>query len=115
MICIDARRQLVKRGDCDIKLSAREFRLFLLLHNNQNRVVPVQELIGVTHGYDTTKEQASSLLRPLVRSIRRKLGYQVGENSCIRNVRGIGYQYLEYKDTRSIAAAGSEIAMVNVR
>ena len=115
VICIDARRQLVKRGDCDIKLSAREFRLFLLLHNNQNRVVPVQELIGVTHGYDTTKEQASSLLRPLVRSIRRKLGYQVGENSCIRNVRGIGYQYLEYKDTRSIAAAGSEIAMVNVR
>jgi DNA-binding response OmpR family regulator len=106
VISIDTRRQLIKKHGYEIKLSAREFRLLLLLHDNQNRVVPVQELIGVTHGYSTTRKQASNLLRPLIRSIRRKLGYEVGENGCIRNVRGIGYQYIEYGHTGSPAAAG---------
>jgi DNA-binding response OmpR family regulator len=96
-IKIDSRRQLVKHCGCEIELSAREFRLLLLLHNNRNRVVPMQELIGATHGYKTTRSQASNLIRPLVRSVRRKLGYRNGENGCIRNVRGIGYQYVEYK------------------
>jgi DNA-binding response OmpR family regulator len=93
-INLDTRRQLVERCGSKIKLSAREFRLLLLLHDNQSRVVPVQELIDVTHGYNMTRNQASNLLRPLIRSIRRKLGYPVGENGCIRNVRGIGYQFI---------------------
>jgi DNA-binding response OmpR family regulator len=32
------------------------------------------------------------LLRPLVRSLRRKLGYGVGELGCIESVRSIGYR-----------------------
>jgi DNA-binding response OmpR family regulator len=96
VLCIDTRRQLVKYLGCEIKLSAREYRLLLILYDNQHRVVPVEELIRLTHGYHTTRSQASSLLRPLVRSIRRKFGHQVGEYGCIRNVRGIGYQYIEF-------------------
>ena len=114
-INIDTRRQLVQHCGCEIKLSAREFRLLLLLHDNQNRVVPVQELIGVTHGYDATRNQASSLLRPLVRSIRRKLGYQVGEKGCIRNVRGIGYQYVEYSNLDKKTAFTQDIPRINMR
>jgi len=38
--------------------------------------------------------EAGALLRPLVRSLRRKLGYPVGEMGCIENVRGVGYRLL---------------------
>ncbi|TFG73763.1 MAG: response regulator transcription factor [Anaerolineales bacterium] len=95
-LTIDTKRQIVNHGGCEITLSAREYRLLLFLYNNQNRVVPLQELISCTHGMRSNSEKAGQLLRPLVRSLRRKLGYQAGENSCIRNVRGIGYQYIEY-------------------
>lgn len=107
-ISIDTQRQLVERDGSEIKLSAREFRLLHLLHANQNRVVPIQELIGATHGSNISSQQASNLIRPLVRSIRRKLGYQAGESSCIRNVRGIGYQYIEYRDVSRDAMANTE-------
>ena len=108
-------RQLVKHCGCEIKLSAREFRLLLILHDNQNRIVSVQELISSTHGYNTTKNQASNLLRPLVRSLRRKLGYRVGENGCIRNVRGIGYQFIEYRNSSKNAGSSQDMPQINMR
>jgi two-component system OmpR family response regulator len=93
---IDTRRQLVNFSGKEIKFSAREFRLLFALYENRHRVVPVEELLGITHNLTAPKKLSSDLLRPLVRSIRRKLGFPVGENGCIRNVRGIGYQYIDY-------------------
>jgi two-component system OmpR family response regulator len=75
-----------------LELSAREFTLLEYLAHRLNQVVSVQELIRVTHGLDTDPLESGTLLRPLVRSLRRKLGYSVGDMGCIENVRGVGYR-----------------------
>ncbi len=80
-----------------INLSAREFRLLEHLACQTNNVVPLQELIQVTHDLDTDPVEAGALLRPLIRSLRRKLGYAAGDMGCIENVRGVGYQLLPPK------------------
>jgi DNA-binding response OmpR family regulator len=73
-------------------LSAREFTLLEKLARRVNMVVSPQELILATHGLETDQEEAGTLLRPLIRSLRRKLGYPVGEIGCIEAVRGVGYR-----------------------
>lgn len=75
-----------------IRLSAREFTLLEHLARLAGQVVSPQELIRTTHGLNTDYVEAGSLLRPLIRSLRRKLGYAVGEMGCIENVRGVGYR-----------------------
>lgn len=77
-----------------VHLSAREFKLLACLVKSAVRVVPAQELVQQTHGLETDSQDASALLRPLVRSVRRKLGYAVGDMGCIENIRGIGYQFI---------------------
>jgi len=74
-----------------VKLSAREFTLLEYLARRANQMVSLQELIRATHGLDTDHVEAGALLRPLIRSLRRKLGYPVGDMGCIENVRGVGY------------------------
>ncbi|MCB0215364.1 MAG: response regulator transcription factor [Chloroflexi bacterium] len=75
-----------------IKLSAKEFALLEHLGRNQGRVVSAQDLIKITHGLTTDYVEAGTLLRPLIRTLRRKMGYDVGEMGCIENVRGVGYR-----------------------
>ena len=81
-----------------IELSAREFALLEHLAHRANQVVSPQELIQVTHGLKTDYGEASSLLRPLIRTLRRKLGYSVGEMGCVENVRGVGYRLVPPDD-----------------
>ena len=76
-----------------VELSAREFRLLETMTQRAGMVVPLSDLIWVTHGLRTDYADAGSLLRPLIRSLRRKLGYPAGELGCIRNVRGVGYRF----------------------
>ena len=77
-----------------VRLSAREFRLLACLAQQQGRVVPLVELVQATHDLDTDRKEAGTLLRPLVRSVRRKMGYKAGQMGCIENVRGVGYRLL---------------------
>jgi DNA-binding response OmpR family regulator len=42
--------------------------------------------------------EAGALLRLLIRSLRRKLGYPVGEMGCIENVRGVGSRLIAPDD-----------------
>jgi DNA-binding response OmpR family regulator len=74
-----------------IDLSAREFRLLHRLAQEPAVVVPMEEIIRATHRLTTDFTEASSLLRPLVRTLRRKLGYRAGDMGCIQNLRGVGY------------------------
>lgn len=78
--------------DKPLQLSAREFILLSVLAKRANLVVAPQDLIRATHGMDFDHEEASTLLRPLVRTVRRKLGYPVGEMGCIEVVRSVGYR-----------------------
>jgi DNA-binding response OmpR family regulator len=73
-------------------LSSREFKLLAYLASQADRVIPLQDLVHVTHDLETDRVEAGTLLRPLIRSIRRKLGYAAGQMGCIENVRGVGYQ-----------------------
>ena len=81
-----------------VELSAREFRLLECLAQRASRVVPLGDLIKATHGLDTDCVEAGALMRPMIRSLRRKLGYSAGEMGCIENVRGVGYQFIPHSN-----------------
>jgi two-component system response regulator VanR len=91
---IDPGRHCVWLNEQPIRLSAREFSLLEYLARRADQVVSPQELIQITHGLDTDHVEAGALLRPMIRSLRRKLGYPVGEMGCIENVRGVGYRLI---------------------
>jgi DNA-binding response OmpR family regulator len=91
---IDLGQHRVWIGEKTVSLSAREFALLHYLAERANQVVSAQELIQVTHELDTDRLEAGALLRPMIRSLRRKLGYDVGEIGCIENVRAVGYMLI---------------------
>lgn len=75
-----------------VDLSPREFALVEYLARRAGQAVPLTELCRATHGLTTDAVEAGNLLYPLVRSLRRRLGYAAGEMGCIESVRGIGYR-----------------------
>jgi DNA-binding response OmpR family regulator len=89
---IDPAQHRAWMGEELVKLSAREFVLLEYMAHRPRQVIGPQELIQVTHELETDRTEAGSLLRPLIRSLRRKLGYEVGQMGCIENVRGVGYR-----------------------
>ena len=81
-------------GQDALKLSTTEFRLLECLALQPNKVVPLESLIRTTHGMDAEYGEASDLLRPMVRSLRRKMGHSAGDMGCIESVRGVGYRFV---------------------
>jgi DNA-binding response OmpR family regulator len=81
-----------------IELSATEFTLLEYLARRAGQLASPQEMVKVTHGLDTDRVEAGALVRPLIRSLRRKLGYPVGDMGCIENVRGVGYRLVPPED-----------------
>ncbi len=75
-----------------VALSPREFAFLEYLARRPGQAVPLVELCQATHGLTTDSVEAGNLLYPLVRSLRRRLGYAAGEMGCIESVRGIGYR-----------------------
>jgi DNA-binding response OmpR family regulator len=88
---VDPSQHRVWMDNRPIGLSAREFTVLSYLARRAGQVVIPEELVRATHGLDTNRVEAGTLLRPLVRSLRRKLGYSVGDMGCIETVRGVGY------------------------
>lgn len=91
---MDFTQHRVELNDNQLALSAREFMLLEHLARHTGQIMTPRELIGVTHSLDLDSQEAGTLLRPLIRSLRRKLGYPVGESGCIETVRGLGYRLL---------------------
>ncbi|NTV65130.1 MAG: response regulator transcription factor [Oscillochloris sp.] len=81
--------------ETEITLSAREFRVLEYLARRPGQVVPPHEIVQMSHSLTTDDTEASSLLRPIVRLLRRRLGYATGEMGCIENVRGVGYRLVD--------------------
>jgi DNA-binding response OmpR family regulator len=75
-----------------LRLSAKEFKLLEYLARRMGLVVSQQELVQVTHDMNVSYAQAGVLLRPLIRSLRLKLGDSPGAVIRIENVRGVGYR-----------------------
>ncbi|NIM93674.1 MAG: response regulator [Anaerolineales bacterium] len=74
-----------------VNLSTTEFKMLECLARKPEVAIPLEEILLSTHQIGADRVEAGSLLRPLARSIRRKLGYQAGEMGCIKTVRGVGY------------------------
>lgn len=75
-----------------IELPAREFRVLEYLARQAGDVASPHAIVQVSHSLSTDDIEASALLRPLIRQLRRRLGYRVGEMGCIENVRSVGYR-----------------------
>jgi DNA-binding response OmpR family regulator len=89
---LDATQHRVWVDDQELKLSAKEFVLLEYLAQQAGGVVSPPELVQVTHSLTTDPVEAGALLRPLILSLRRKLGLPDGEIGSIENVRGVGYR-----------------------
>jgi two-component system OmpR family response regulator len=89
---LDPAQRRAWMGEKLLHLSAREFNLLEYMARQAGRVVPLTDLCRATHELETEQAEAGSLLYPLVRTLRRKLGYGIGEMGCIESVRGVGYR-----------------------
>jgi DNA-binding response OmpR family regulator len=97
---IDRDQYRVWLNDKAIKLSAKEFGLLECLALHAKNVVSLSDLVKTTHHIDADHVEAGELLRPLIRSLRRKLGYDAGDMGCIQNVRGVGYRLIPPSDSQ---------------
>ena len=75
-----------------LTLSAREFILLKKFMQSPGKVLDVATLVNSTHDLTTDSHEAGSLLRPLIRSLRKKLAKANRQESLIENVRGVGYR-----------------------
>ena len=64
-LSIDSRRHRVEFAGNSVSLSAREFMLLEYLAARAGEVIPVQEIIKITHNIDTNPAEAGSLIRPV--------------------------------------------------
>lgn len=87
-------RQVVFNGK-DVQLSAREFTLLVQLTDTPGTVVSPLRLVEATHQLLVEREEASNLIRPLIRNLRHKLSARNVEVSWhIRTIRGEGYCFV---------------------
>jgi DNA-binding response OmpR family regulator len=91
-LSLDVNERRAKLNEEPISLSTREFILLENLARRPGEVVPPEVLLKATHGFATNASEAGTFIRPLIRSLRRKLGYPSGELGCIETVRGWGYR-----------------------
>lgn len=91
---IDLAQHRVWLNDNEIMLSGREMALLTALAEARGDVVHFEELIQATHNLPLEGAEASDLLRPLVRDLRRKLGLSPDTPGFVENVRGVGYRLL---------------------
>ena len=96
---IDRRTRIVRRGGSTIELTAVEYDLLERLLRAPGRIVTREELV---------KDVLHRTLSPFDRSIdmhvsnlRKKLGHQVQNVERIKNVRGVGYIYMNPDESPS--------------
>lgn len=75
-----------------LRLGAKEFKLLEYFARRMGQVISQQELVRITHDANVDYAQAGVLLRPLIRSLRLKLGGSSGGMARIENIRGVGYR-----------------------
>ncbi|MCB0164242.1 MAG: response regulator transcription factor, partial [Anaerolineae bacterium] len=91
---LDYRQHRAWVGEIEVDLTAREMFLLEKLARQPNEVVSLADLVKTTHDLTTDYQEASQLVRPLIRTLRRKLKSHLGDQPCIKNVRARGYLLL---------------------
>jgi DNA-binding response OmpR family regulator len=88
---LDYRQHRAWASEQEIELTAREMFLLERLAKQPNAIVSLVDLVKATHDPNTDSLEAGQLLRPLLRTLRRKLELHMGQVPCIKNVRSRGY------------------------
>jgi DNA-binding response OmpR family regulator len=91
---LDYRQHRAWIDEQEIDLTAREMYLFERLAQTPNRVVSIADMVEATHGLSLDGREASQLVRPLIRTLRRKLSQHLDQHPCIKNVRSRSYLLL---------------------
>lgn len=81
--------RIVRRGDSDIQLTAREYQLLDLLMQNSGHVVPRDLILDRIWGLDASI--SSNNLDAYIRLLRKKISV-ADDDVEIQNIRGIGYR-----------------------
>lgn len=89
-IALDPVRHVVQRGKEQIDLSAREFALLATLIRRPGQVFTRAVLLDTVWG--GTDDVYTNVVDLYVSYLRKKLD-RIGEPSCIRTVRGVGYTF----------------------
>jgi two-component system OmpR family response regulator len=89
-VTLDPNRHVVRRGDRQIDLSAREFALLATLLRRPGQVFTRSVLLDTVWG--GSHEVYTNVVDLYVSYLRKKLDRD-GEPSCIRTVRGAGYTF----------------------
>lgn len=100
-INIDTHQHRAWHDGRPVQLSPSEFAILATLVKQAGAMVSPSSLVRASHGVELSDHEAGMLLRPLIRSLRRRLGYAVGEMGCVENVRGLGYRLTHYSPGRS--------------
>ena len=92
-ISIDFDRRLIRNDQLQVTLTSAECKLLKFLLENRTRVFTHQELVAKVQGYETAREEAPQVLRPLVSRLRHKVAKFPGSQNWIVSVRGKGYGF----------------------
>jgi DNA-binding response OmpR family regulator len=90
----DLHNSRVTRGDQHLELNSCEYKLLVHLMENDERPVPVQELVQVVRGYRCEHvHEARDIIKWYVYSLRQKVEQNPSAPRHILNVRGVGYTF----------------------
>jgi DNA-binding response OmpR family regulator len=90
-LIVDRVRRVTSLDGCVLDLSPTEFSLLVYLASEAPRVVPPQELVRATLGYECEPWEASNSLRYHIHRLRRKVERATGRTNVIHTARGFGY------------------------
>ncbi len=93
-ITINPMTREVKNNGELVELTYKEYELLMYLLENENRVVPRDELLNQIWGYEYDGE--SRTLDIHIRTLRQKLGKTGVE--CIKTVRSVGYRIIRAEE-----------------
>jgi DNA-binding response OmpR family regulator len=89
---VDLDKLEVRREENSLHLNTGEYQLLVHLMENQDRPVPVQELVRVVRGYECEHvHEARDIIKWYVHSLRQKVEKTPSAPRHILNVRGVGY------------------------
>jgi two-component system OmpR family response regulator len=86
---LDPATQDVRRGDAEIRLSAKEFALLELFMRRPGEAISRYELLE--HGWDMAYDNRSNVITVYVRYLREKIDRPFGRHA-LETVHGIGYR-----------------------
>lgn len=93
---LDCRRRFVILEDnptSPIKLTKGETAVLANLMTSPNQVFSCRELVVAVWGYDIDEVEATSIIRPYISRLRRKIKAVIKEPQLIRTVRECGYYF----------------------